>query len=248
MSNIELIIFAVVTLLSTIISATSGGGAGFILTPLAIFMGLTPQQTVATGKFVGLSAAVSGLRVLRAQKLHSRLIAGTMMVLAAFIGLSAPQLITRIDNDTYQKVLGFIILVMIPVLYIKKTGTSKKTVSRSRQKFGWLFICITLLGQAVLGGGVGTFVNLVLMSFFGMGALEAAITKRFSQVILNAALIIGLFGTGLIVWRVSIVAGIASAIGSHIGSKLAIKKGNAFVMNILMIAMLFSGVALLIGL
>ena len=50
----KLVILGAVSLLMSILSGIGGGGGGFIMTPLAIFLGLTPQQAIASGKIGGL--------------------------------------------------------------------------------------------------------------------------------------------------------------------------------------------------
>ena len=168
------------------------------------------------------------------------------MIIALIIGLIAPRLIIEIDADIYQTVIGILLIGMIPVIYLKKLGVAKKSVSQSSVRFGWLLVVVALFLQAVFSSGLGTLVNLVLISFLGMSALEANITKRFSQIILNLVIILGLLGTGLIIWEVVIVGSIANIIGSTIGAKLAVKKGNTFVMAVVMVAMFVSGVGLLL--
>lgn len=57
-------------------------------------------------------------------------------------------------------------------------------------------------------------VNIALM---GMTALEANLTKRWPQLILNTAIIFGVVGSGLILWHVAVV-GVISALALILGA------------------------------
>jgi uncharacterized membrane protein YfcA len=53
MEPLELALYGGAGFLMSILGGIAGGGGGFVMTPLAIFLGLTPAQAVSTGKFAG---------------------------------------------------------------------------------------------------------------------------------------------------------------------------------------------------
>ena len=71
MTEVGLDIYGVAAFCMSIFGGISGGGAGLVMTPLAIFLGLTPQEAIASGKFGGLSSVAGSIRVLHKEKLHS---------------------------------------------------------------------------------------------------------------------------------------------------------------------------------
>ncbi len=247
MSGVELAIYGVVVFFSTIAGGMAGGGAGFILTPLLIFMGLTPAESIATGKAGSLVSVARNIQILSKEKLHSWRFVVPFMVTALVIGLIAPQLIVGIDDEVYKRAVGVLLLVMIPVMYFKKVGTSKVAVGTHRTAVGAVLLVAAMVLQAVFSSGLGVLVNIVLIWVFGMGALEANITKRYSQLVLNVVTVIGLLFTGLIVWEIAIVNAICAFAGTTIGARLAVKKGNATVMYLFMVIMGISGVRLLVS-
>lgn len=97
-----------------------------------------------------------------------------------------------------------------------------------------------------MGTGIGTLLILVLMFAFGLSALEANATKRVAQISQAVILFVLLFIQGLVVLGHGVAALLGSLIGSHLGSKIAIKKGNRFVKIMLAVIMTASGVALLL--
>lgn len=247
MSDGHLALFAAAAFVTAILSSISGGGGGFIVTPLAILLGLTPQQAIATGKLNGLATSIGSLYGFRKLRLHSWRNVIPLMVLALVIGLIAPHFITQIENDSYRRILGAILLLMVPVVLLKKVGLKEVKPKRWQKIVGFILIVVALGLQAIFSGGLGVLVNLALMSFLGMSSMEANVTKRYSQIILNTVIVLGVFGTGLIVWRVAAVTIICSLAGSTVGSHIALKKGDKYVMATFVVCMFASGLVLLLG-
>lgn len=246
MNGWELAIFGIVGLIMSTVSGIAGAGGGFVMTPLGIFLGLTPAQSISTGKFHGLAVTVGSL--LGMKKAHgtvSKARVIPVMVLAFVVGLIVPFVITSLDNDAYKLVLGIILLLMIPVVVLKKVGIKQHQPSGWKRLFGGGLLTAALMLQGIFSGGLGTLVNIVLMGMLGMTALEANITKRWSQLILNLTVIFGVIGSGLIVWEVAVVGIVTTLIGSFIGGRMAVNKGDAFIMRVIVLVMLISAIALI---
>ncbi len=248
MNGWELALIGTAGFLTSIASGIVGAGGGFIMTPLLIFLGLSPAQAVSTGKFSGISSAVgalSGTRKMHGKASKTKII--PIMILAFVIGLIAPFIIKGFESEFYRITLGVIILLMIPVVIYKKVGI-KPHHPKLWQKFaGAIGLTLALLLQGIFSGGLGILVNIVMMGFLGMSAIEANITKRWSGLILNITILIGVIGSGLVVWQVAIVGICSTLCGSFIGGHIAVKKGDKFIMNIMLGFMLISGLALIFG-
>jgi uncharacterized membrane protein YfcA len=244
----QLAIYGAVGFFVAIASGIAGAGGGFIMTPLLIFLGLSPAQAVSTGKFNGLAVTVgslSGLSGYRGKVSKAKIAA--VMLLAFAVGLAAPYVIKSFESRYYRLALGILLLLMIPLMVYKKVGVRPARPSRVKQVLGGILLSASLFLQGIFSGGLGTLVNIVLMGMLGMTAAEANITKRWSQLILNTTIIFGVLGAGLIVWpavAVSIVTGLG---GSYIGGRLAVKKGDAFIVNVMLVLMLLAGLLLIVG-
>lgn len=244
----QLITYGVVGFVMAILIGIAGAGAGFITTPLLIIFGLTPAQAISSGKFNGLATTIGSLSGLRgyAGKISRRSI-GFIMVLAFLVGLLVPFVIKALDNRFYQLTLGIIILLMIPLMIYKKVGIKPSQPSPIKKGLGGILLTISLFLQGVFSGGLGSLVNIVLMSMLGMTATEANITKRWSQLILNVTIILGIIGSGLIIWQVVAVNVFTGLFGSYIGGRLAIQKGDKLIINVMLVLMLASGLILIFG-
>jgi len=246
-TNIELILFGVVNVCAAVLSGIGGSGGGFIATPLLIILGLSPAQAVATGKLGGMAVATGSLGGMRRVPKRSRRQMTLILSLAVVIGLLAPFAITRLDSEFYRRVLGILLLAMIPILIVKKVGQAEQEVSPARRLVGYGLLILSMAMAAVFSGGLGTLINIVLMAFLGMSALEANVTKRFTQLTLNIIIFVGLLGSGLIIWRVAAVCMLSGGLGGYIGGKIAAKKSNRFVMGVFMVLMFLSALELLFG-
>jgi len=242
----QLAVYGLVGFVMAILSGIAGAGAGFITTPLGILLGLSPSQSVASGKLNGLGVAIGSLSGMgkSSEKVAKRRIL-PVMALAFVVGLLSPHVIKSLDNDFYRIALGIILLLMIPLVIYKHVGLRSYRPKIWQKIGGSGLLTLSLFLQGVFSGGVGSLVNIVLMGMLGMTAFEANVTKRWSQLILNTTIIVGLLSSGLIQWPVAFVGFGCTLAGSFIGGQMAATRGNAFIMRIMVLLMLVSGVALL---
>jgi len=231
----QLAIFAVAGFVMAVLSGMSGGGAGFIMTPLGILLGLTPAQAVSSGKLNGLAVTLGALGSLRSkQPVRKRLVA-TIVGLALAIGLVTPHVIRSLDSDAYRLIIGVLILLMIPVLIVKKVGHTTRRPTTAQKGLGGVLLVVSLFLQGAFSSGMGTLVNLVLMGLLGQSANEANITKRYSQLVLNVTIVLGVLGSGLIVWPVVIAGLFGNVTGGYLGGHIATRKGDKFTADVLLV-------------
>jgi uncharacterized membrane protein YfcA len=241
-------VYAVASFAASVLSGIAGAGGGFIMTPLMIFLGLTPAQAVATGKINGLLVtlgSLAGMRKEYAQASRRKVI--PVMVLSLLVGLVVPFVIVALDSQVYRIILGIVLLLMIPVVLLKKMGIKPHRPTRGQKIGGGALLVFALFMQGVFAGGLGTLVNMVLMGMLGMTATEANLTKRWSQLILNIVIVLGVLAAGLIVWPMALVGLPSILAGSYLGGHLAVKKGNQFIINVMVALMAVSAVALIFG-
>ncbi len=241
-----LVLYALVNTCTCIISGISGGGAGFINTPFLILLGLPPAQAVSTGKLTGLAVAIGSLKGLHSARQSSKQQVAFIMGLALLMGLLSPLVIKNLNGLIYRRILGLLILGLIPLMVWKKTAQPTKHLGLIRKVFGYTLLALSLGLQGIFSGGLGTLVNVSLMTLLGTSALEANILKRYSQLILNTAIVIGVFSAGLIVWPMAAVGIVTGLTGGLIGGHIAIRKGEGLIRGFLIVIMALSGLWLVI--
>ena len=244
-----LIFVFVGTFLVGIMSGMSGGGGGILLTPLYIFLGLTPQQAVATGKLNGIGAAFGGLSAFRKSKFIRWEILKVMLPVAVVSGIAAPFVLTSIDSTIMQKILGIVMLLLAPTLLVKKSTNIKisKRVAALRKGAGYAAYSVILFFQAIFGTGIGSLVIFALTLLLGTSKLEANATRRAVTAVMAPIALIGMVGAGLVHFEYGVIGMVGAFIGTEIGTSIAIKKGEDWVGWVMAIPVVLSAVALLVA-
>ena len=246
-SNLDLVIYFVVAFVAAFLSSVSGGGGGFITTPLLIFLGLSPAQAVSTGKISGLAIAVGSISGLRKGGVkYSKKQVIILCAIALVVGLIVPVVLLNLKSGIYQKILGVFLILMIPFVIKNKTGENSFSPTKKQKGLGYILITLTMFIQGFTSTGVGIFVNLILMRLLGLKILTANIVKRYSQLILNLVIVMGVIFSGLIAWKIAIIGVVVNILGGHIGGKYATKISTNSARYFFVAFMLISGIALII--
>ncbi len=230
---------------SSLLSGMGGGGGGFITIPYYLFIGLPPANALATAKMSGIGTSVGALTAFRGKGLVNRRLAIPFMVLTVIFSLISAWLIPRIDPALFQRIIGIVLLALTPTLFIKKKAFLPGERSKPFIIIGFVCYAVFSFLQTLVGTGMGSVLVLILMFMFGLGALEASATKRVAQSVQSAILFVLLAVQGLVFWWHGLAGLLGATIGSHIGGRIAIKKGDRFVRIILSTVMVTSGIALL---
>lgn len=210
-------------------SITSGGG-GLIMFPALIFLGLPPTQAVATGKFGAIGSAVSTIYSFgKAKKIVYKFIIPLLIVdiIAAAIGA---RLLVEVNEEALSKVIGFVILAALPLLFIKKElGLKQRKVAAWILGIGFLLYFPVVVYDGFLGPGAGLLLAYILVIFFGLSYIEANATLRIPWLatLITITLIFAYYG--LINYAYGAVLIVGRFIGGFIGAHIAISKGENFV-------------------
>jgi uncharacterized membrane protein YfcA len=233
--NKLLILFGFINILASALSGATGGGGGLITTPLLVAMGVPPSTAIATAKFSGLGiSSGASLRFFKEKITDPR----TVIIFSILSGMGAiagSLLLVHLTHYEHflEKAMAVVILILgIPLLYMKNLGLKTKTTTEAAKIVGSFLLALGVLLQVVLSSGIGSLQLIVLMSFFGMTALTASATRRAMQLTV-AVISLGVFiVSGIVDYKIGIVSLVTAALGGYIGAHVAIKKGNKFVVNL----------------
>jgi uncharacterized membrane protein YfcA len=239
------IVFAV-TFIASILSGMAGGGRGFIITPFYIAIGLTPQQSIATGKLGALGLDAGAIAAFRGKIKQYRNFTFLLMLLAIIIGFLSSYFIRNIRNENLQLAMGTMNLLMIPLLFIKHHRLRSRRKHYVLRSLSVLAIVAILLLQGTFSSGIGSLVNVFLILFFGFSALEASLIKRQTSIALDVVVLAGLLGAGLINYKYGLIGMAGGITGGYIGSRFALHEGEKFARYALMLFMIVSGVWLVV--
>lgn len=200
-----------------------------------VILGLPPATAIATAKFGGFGMSLgSSSRFFREKMTDKR----TVIIFSIIGGIGAIigslLLVQFSDHSTQlQTMMGFaILLVGIPTLYFRNAGLIAKPRPVWIKALGLILLGIGVIVQVALGSGIGSLQLIVLISCFGMTALVASATRRFMQLTVASISLIIFILTGLVDYQYGAVVLVTALAGGYIGTHLAIKKGNKFVINL----------------
>lgn len=230
----EIIITFCAGFLAALLGSMSGGGAGFFSFYSLLYLGLPLNAAIATNKFGDLGLFPTALRNFHHKKLIKKKIFRPQLILE-FTGVTIGTLLIIQLNDLAIKYMMTVII--IPIFFM--LAFKGKHAHKRKQESAWwkpvYFLAAVHSGAFQVGSG---FIKMFsLINLRGIPPLQAAansFTSLFPFAILSVCF---LAAAGLvdIYFGLSIFAG--NLLGAHIGSKIAIKKGNDFVRYMLLTLM-----------
>lgn len=232
--------------LGSLLSSTSGAGAGLLTSPFFLFIGLPPQAAIGTAKVggVGLTLACF-IRFRNTEHIRKEFVRPFIIVsgISAVLGMI---LLVHLPEEPVRIIIGSGVLIALPFLFIKKSGLERKETTLRQRRVGWTLKLFSESAQAAFGSGLGVLTSLVVIFFFGFTALEANATKRIPGLVKECCTLPFLFCFGFISYYHGLALFLGSLAGGLLGAELAIKKGNPFVKFWLAVVVAITGIMILI--
>ncbi len=231
--TIELIILCFAALIAGFIDAIVGGG-GLVQTPATLIT--LPQFPVATllgttkiPSFFGTS--IAAVQYAKRVALQWKLL-GVMSIIAFIAAYAGSLTVSHISNSFMKPVMfGILILVVIYTYTKKDFGTATTSNKNLKQEFiyGIVFALIIGFYDGFIGPGTGSFLVMFFISILGFDFLKASAHAKFVNLATNIGSIFFFAGSGNILFNYAIPMAICNLIGSFLGARLALLKGNKFI-------------------
>ncbi len=156
--------------------------------------------------------------------------------------------ILAIDKDVLKNVIGIMICVMASSFLLKKDlGLQERKEKFSRIQFISSAFSIFLLGiyGGFFSGGYVTLISYVLILILGFNFLQAAFITKIFNIFSSITASLFFYYHGLIDFSVGIPLAISMSLGAFLGARLAIIKGNLWIRNVFIIAVIILAIKLL---
>lgn len=245
MEILPYIIIAIVGLVSGLFSGVTGGGGAMLMIPAFIFSGLPPQMAVGTAKLSGLGGDFGGLPAFIKSGHIRKDIIKIMIPIAIVIGLITPLVFAVLESKGFQIALAIFMILMLPTLFIKKKTI--KTPTRKHKFFGYSLYTVVLFLQGIFSGGVGSLAVYVLTLLFGTSKLETMATRRAIVAVMSPIAVVALLVSGFISVWLGLIGLVTQFIGTYIGTKIVLKRGEMFATVAMAVTILISSILLLIS-
>jgi uncharacterized protein len=213
------------------------GGGGLIQLPALLFT--LPEYPVpkllGTGKIPSISGTLtSAYQYSLHVNFQWKLLLSTALCscIASFMGSS---LVNYLDNQLLKPLILILLIGVALYTFFKKDfGTLKtKEINASKSIVYGVIIGISLgFYDGFFGPGTGSFLILAFISILGFDFIHASAHAKIVNVFTNLGSILIFGWQGNIIWSYALPMAVFNLIGSFIGSRMAILRGNTFVRKI----------------
>jgi uncharacterized protein len=216
------------------------GGGGLVQVPLLLllFPELSHVQVIASNRFASAAGtAVAAFHYIRSIGVNTMVVvtAGIASAISSFGGTFVMRLIRP---EVFKPILLVIIALLAVYTFVKKDlGKIHEPRFSGKKK---LLVC-ALIGLVLgfyngfIGPGTGSLLVFSMVSIMGMNFLHASSSSKVINVIADAASLVGFLISGSVVFKLALPMMAGNMLGSYIGSKTAIARGNNFVRYIFLL-------------
>ncbi|MEB3102966.1 sulfite exporter TauE/SafE family protein [Ferviditalea candida] len=227
----QIIIVMVFGFLSGFVDAIAGGG-GLISIPALLLINLPPALVLGTNKLAStMSSMTSSINYFRSGHVKFGFLKWAIPLIAAG-SASGAILVSAIPAEFLKPVISVLLVLITLRTVLKKKQTEKAERTRTLSfpaKLGMAFL-LAVIGfyDGFFGPGTGSF---LIFSFYLMGHdfVTAAGNAKVVNFVTNVSALAAFLIFGLVNFQYGLLMGLSMIPGAYLGSRLAIKKGNAFV-------------------
>ena len=235
----EYLLLAIAALGAGFIDAVAGGG-GLIQIPslMAVFPGHHPAQLIGTGKLpAGLGTGSAAWRYARHVQLDWRVV-GTATVAALFGAWGGAWTLSVSSPEVVRPLIPVLLVFMAIYLMVKKDLGGEH---RPRLATGPALVAAVGVGLALgfyegfLGPGMGAMLIFAFVRIFGFDFLHASASSKVVNFCSNLASLAYFGSHGLVWWQLGLWMAVFNILGNQLGSRMALKRGAAFVRQVFLL-------------
>ncbi|CAM3825725.1 sulfite exporter TauE/SafE family protein [Polynucleobacter arcticus] len=209
------------------------GGGGMIQVPalFAVLPGFPPATLLSVNKFGSIVGTIgSAIQYSRANKSPR----GLVMISSAFAffaSVAGAYLVTQLPTQWLRGALPFLLIGLLIVNIKSSAGLIHEPKHQHHKQKAIASTGAGIIGfyDGFLGPGAGAFYKLLYTRFLGFDFLRAAAPAKCLNIASNLGALCVFFYLGYFDWKLGILLASANLIGGQIGTKIAIKHGNAFI-------------------
>ena len=227
------------------------GGGGLIQLP-ALLVGLPTSTPIATVSGTNKLSSVAGTAMASGIYLRKVPISWptTLVVVAAAFGGSSlgAHLIQYFSRAVFFPIM--IVVVAVVGLYTwRNPQLGQVTHLRYDGAAHWLLAvalgALVGLWDGLIGPGTGVFFVIGLVALLGYEFLSATAMAKLANLATNVAALIVLGTSGHILWAIGGVMAVFNLAGGALGSTMAVRRGNSFIRNVFLVAIVIIEVTLI---
>ncbi len=239
--------YGVITILSLIslsfvgglIDAVVGGGGLIQIPALLIAFPQTPLPTIfGTNKISALAGtSISAVQYAKRIQINYKLLLAISICagLSSFIGA---KIVSYINVNTLKPFILIVLIVIAIYTFLKKNLGAVQTKKLSFEKqliYGSLIGIVVGFYDGFFGPGTGSFFVLGFVLIIGFEFVQASAYAKIINCMTNISALIVFIKQGNYLLEIAIIMSLCNMMGNFIGTRIALKKGNAFVRTIFLV-------------
>ena len=221
------------------INVVAGGGS-LITLPIMIFLGV-PSTVANASNRVALFAqnivSVSNFRKNNVAPGKYGIYLGISALIGAYIGAN---IAVDISDGVFNKILS-IVMVVVGILILFQPSMSSINQERTKGKYkiiGILTFFIIGIYGGFLHAGVGFIMMLSLIKINRFSYVKTNSIKVLVALIYTISALLVFIINDIVDWKIGLILSLGSATGGFLGSTFSVRKGDAWIKRILLIAIL----------
>lgn len=242
----ELVLLCLAAFAAGFIDAIVGGG-GLLQTPatfliLPHYPAATLFGTVKIPSLLGTS--VAAYKYSKQVKFNVKVLSAC--VIAAFCAsLLGAFSVSKLDNDLIKPIILIVLIAVALYTFLNKDFGIQQHRTQSLRKqvlLAGLFGLIIGFYDGLIGPGTGSFLILVFIAVLGFDFIGASAHAKIVNIATNLAALLYFSSTGHVLFQYALPMAVFNVLGSFLGARLALLKGNQFV-RIFFLVVIFGTIA-----
>lgn len=235
-----------ITLFSSVLSGIAGGGGAFVTAPYWLMIGMTPAQGANIGALVGVGLNTTSVATFRKTEhfVTNKRLVGILLAITFGATIIGSFVLPSIDRDSFKIFVAIVTFAALPLLFIDRKWLR---LHRHKEHHGIAIVAVPLIATCIVpNSAFFLLVSIALSTVFAMTIMQAGVVKRCIGIVHSVVMFVLLTLQGHLLLLHGIAALAGSIIGSYIGTKFAIKKGEKFAKWALASTAAISAMALLL--
>ncbi len=216
-------------------------GSGLVGVSALLFIGIPPHIALGTLNFGDVGAKIGN--IIRFAKSNNMGVLKRDVIILTLISVPASvigsRIVVSIKPDVLEKLIGFILLIILPLFFIQKDlGLKANRATGKRRILSHVAYFISQAWSGFFSPGSGFIDIYVRTRGYGFTLLQGKAVTRIPLLLSIISSVVVFAISGLINYKYAIIMFFGMMVGGYLGTAFSIKKGNAWLKPIIGILIL----------
>lgn len=224
------------------------GGTGLIAVPVLLFLGIPPHVALGTFNLGDIGFKVGN--IIKFSQHGNLGVSWKDVLVLTLIAVPATALgaalVVSIDPTILSKLVGIVLLALIPLLFVdKELGVKGNRATGNRRVLSHIAFFFTRVWVGFFSPGSGLFEMYVKMRGYGYTILQGKAVTRIPHILAGIGGVIIFAFSGFIDYRLAAILFLGMLLGGFFGTGYAIKKGDAWLRPLLSLIILATAIKMI---